>query len=422
MMQAMATTTEPSPVLPNRGPTATIEVVVPVYNEERTLDRSIRRLRRYLDERFPFDATVTIADNASTDGTWTVATRVAAQLRGVRAVHLDQKGRGRALRAVWSVSEATVVAYMDVDLATDLDALLPLVAPLLSGHSDVAIGSRLAHGARVVRGPMREVVSRCYNLLLRALLRNRFTDAQCGFKAMRSDVARTLLPLVADDGWFFDTELLVLAETNGMRIHEVPVDWVDDSDSRVDVVATAAGDLRGLLRMARRLAAGGGRATEAGTPAGTSLTLGIAMQTRRYAGIGGMSTLVYLIILLAARPSLGVLTANAVALTVASLANFAAHRCSSLPPPGDPAAKDPSGRWVFAREALVAFVAGVALSTAGLAAVSAVSSSVVADLAVVVVANAVVSVGRFVSFRGRTFRQHRDALAAGDPYTASRTA
>jgi putative flippase GtrA len=420
-MQGMATTTEPFPVLSPRRPTATVEVVVPVYNEERALDRSVRRLRHYLDERFPFDATVTIADNASTDGTWVVATRLAAQLHGVRAVHLDQKGRGRALRAAWSVSEASVVAYMDVDLATDLDALLPLVAPLLSGHSDVAIGSRLARGARVVRGPMREVVSRCYNLALRALLRNGFTDAQCGFKAMRADVARTLLPLVADDGWFFDTELLVLAETNGMRIHEVPVDWVDDPDSRVDVVATAAGDLRGLLRMARRLAAGDGRATEVATPAGTSLTLGSALQTRRYAGIGGMSTLVYLIILLAARPSLGTLTANAVALTVASVANFAAHRCATLPPRGGPAARDAAARWAFAREAMVALVAGLALSTAGLAGVSAVSSSVVSDLAVVVAANAVVSAGRFVSFRGRTFRQHRDALAAGGPYASSRT-
>ena len=125
---------------------------------------------------------------------------------------------------------ATVVAYMDVDLSTDLDALLPLVAPLLSGHSDVAIGTRLAQGARVVRGPKRELISRAYNLVLKTTLRTGFSDAQCGFKAIRADVARELLPLVEDEGWFFDTELLVLAEHNGLRIHEVPVDWVDDPD------------------------------------------------------------------------------------------------------------------------------------------------------------------------------------------------
>ena len=128
---------------------------------------------------------------------------------------------------------------MDVDLSTDLNALFPLLAPLLSGHSDVAIGTRLARGARVVRGPRREVISRCYNLLLHATLGTGFSDAQCGFKAIRADAARELLPLTADDGWFFDTELLVLAERAGLRIHEVPVDWIDDPDSRVKVLSTA---------------------------------------------------------------------------------------------------------------------------------------------------------------------------------------
>src|SRR5207245_8583945 len=173
-----------------------------------------------------------------------IAGRLAVELVGVRAIHLDRKGRGRALKAAWSASEAPVVAYMDVDLSTDLDALLPLVAPLLSGHSDVAIGSRLAPGARVVRGPRREAISRTYNLILKTALRSGFSDAQCGFKAVRTDVARALLPSVEDQGWFFDTELLVVAERAGLRIHEVPVDWVDDPDSRVDVVGTAMADLR----------------------------------------------------------------------------------------------------------------------------------------------------------------------------------
>ena len=145
---------------------------------------------------------------------------------------------------------------MDVDLSTDLAALLPLVAPLLSGHSDLAIGTRLTRSARVVRGPKRELISRCYNTLLHATLATRFSDAQCGFKAIRADRARELLPLVEDTGWFFDTELLVLAERAGLRIHEVPVDWVDDPDSRVDIVATASADLRGVARLARGLADG----------------------------------------------------------------------------------------------------------------------------------------------------------------------
>ena len=150
---------------------------------------------------------------------------------------MPEKGRGRALRAAWTASDAQVLAYCDVDLSTDLAALLPLVAPLISGHSDLAIGTRLARDSRVVRGAKREFISRCYNLILRGTLAARFSDAQCGFKAIRGDVAQRLLPLVEDTGWFFDTELLVLAERAGLRIHEVPVDWVDDPDSSVDIVA-----------------------------------------------------------------------------------------------------------------------------------------------------------------------------------------
>ena len=237
-------------------PVPALDVVVPVYNEQAGLESCLRRLHAYLTAEFPYRFRVTVADNASTDGTLAVARRVAAQLPSVAVVHLDRKGRGRALRAVWSASDAPVLAYMDVDLSTDLAALAPLVAPLLSGHSDLAIGTRLARGSRVVRGTKREVISRGYNLILRGTLATRFSDAQCGFKAIRADVAAGLLPLVEDDGWFFDTELLVLAERSGLRIHEVPVDWVDDPDSRVDVVATAVADLRGVARVSRALATG----------------------------------------------------------------------------------------------------------------------------------------------------------------------
>jgi glycosyltransferase involved in cell wall biosynthesis len=235
-----------------------IDIVLPVYNEERVLAANVRRLRRYVDVVVPFATVITIADNASTDGTWEVAGRLAATVPGVRAVHLDRKGRGRALRQAWSASEAEVVAYMDIDLSTDLDALLPLVAPLLTGDGQVAIGSRLAQGAQVVRGPKREIISRAYNLLIKATMRSRFSDAQCGFKAIRRDTAAALLPLVEDNEWFFDTELLLLAEHNDVSIHEVPVHWTDDPDSRVRLVSTAAKDLKGLVRMTFTFAAGRG--------------------------------------------------------------------------------------------------------------------------------------------------------------------
>jgi glycosyltransferase involved in cell wall biosynthesis len=176
--------------------TPQLEIVVPVKNEEHDLAPSVTRLVGYLRNAFPFTARVTIADNGSTDGTWPEARALEARFLEVRAVHLDLPGRGRALHQVWSSSDAEVLAYMDVDLSTDLNALLPLVAPLLSGHSDVAIGSRLARGSRVVRGLKREIISRCYNLLLRVTLGARFSDAQCGFKAIGAFQARQLLPLV----------------------------------------------------------------------------------------------------------------------------------------------------------------------------------------------------------------------------------
>ena len=226
-----------------------MEIVIPVYNEQAALEGSVRMLHGYLSATFPFSWQITIVDNASTDRTLQAARRLMYELAEVGAIHLREKGRGRALRAAWSASGAEVVAYMDVDLSTDLAALLPLVAPLMSGHSDLAIGTRLHPAAEVTRSARRELISRAYNRLLRLILRAHFSDAQCGFKALRGDLARELLPDIEDQAWFFDTELLVVAERRGLRIHEVPVDWVEDLDSRVEIVPTALADLRGVARL-----------------------------------------------------------------------------------------------------------------------------------------------------------------------------
>ena len=237
----------------------TVEIVIPVHDEERTLEPSVELLLGYLHAEFPFRFSVVVADNASTDRTPEIAAALAARHDEVRSLRLDLKGRGLALRASWSESDADVVSYMDVDLSTNLESFLPLVAPIMSGHSELAIGTRLAHHAHVRRRLKRELLSRTYNGLVHASFRASFSDAQCGFKAIRSDVARRLLPLVEDDGWFFDTELLLLAERNGLRIHEVPVDWIEDLDSRVALVPTIADDLRGLWRVRRAYWRGEGR-------------------------------------------------------------------------------------------------------------------------------------------------------------------
>jgi putative flippase GtrA len=354
-----------------------VEVVVPVHNEERALEASIWRLHGYLTAHFPFAFRITVADNASTDATWPLARKLAGQLPRVRAVHLDQKGRGRALRHVWSGSDADVVAYMDVDLSTGLEALLPLVAPLLSGHSDLAIGSRLARGAAVVRGPRRELVSRCYNLLLHAALRARFSDAQCGFKAGRTEVVQALLPAVEDQAWFFDTELLLLAERSGLRIHEVPVDWVDDPDSRVDVARTALDDLRGMARMARQLPS--------------------------FAVIGAVSTLAYLALYWLLRTQASAMVANLVALLATAVANTAANRRWTFGVRGRPA------RLRQHLEGLAVFGLGLALTSGALWLLDQVAGDAgrAAEMAALVAANAAATLLRFVLLRSWVFHPRR---------------
>ncbi len=230
-----------------------VDVIVPVFNEATVLARSIEQIVNYLSCNFPYTFKITIADNGSNDDTWAIAQDLAKRFPAVRARHFDRKGRGYALRASWTMSSARVVAYMDVDLSTDLRAFTPLIAALLTGHSDVAIGTRLNRHSHVSRGLRREIISRTYNFLLHRILHVGFTDAQCGFKALTRLAARELLPLIEDNEWFFDTELLVLAERAGLRIYEIPVNWIDDPDSRVEIAKTAASDLRGIMRVHSKL-------------------------------------------------------------------------------------------------------------------------------------------------------------------------
>lgn len=367
-----------------------VEIVVPVYNEAPQLAQRITALRAFLDESFPFETLVTIVDNASTDDTMQVAQSLAAKVPGVAAMHLPRKGRGFALRAAWSTSVAPVVAYMDVDLSTALPALLPLVAPLLSGHRDVAIGSRLAQGAHVVRGPKRELISRAYNLLLKFTLRGRFSDAQCGFKALRRDAAQQLLPLVEDDEWFFDTELLVTAERLGMRIGEVPVDWVDDPDSRVHIVSTALDDLRGVGRLLFRRPKRILRRQQGEVPAD---------QLLRFAGVGVVSTLGYLFLFVAWRPMLGPLGANAVAMAIATLFNTAVHRELSQSRDGHLR----RGRMILVVASLYAI--SVALTTFALLIVGLIApGALLPEVLAITAANAVAATFRFTVLRAWIFR------------------
>ncbi|MFE9771075.1 dolichyl-phosphate beta-glucosyltransferase [Streptomyces sp. NPDC005931] len=390
--------------------TPVLDVVIPVHNEEKDLRPCVRRLHEHLTRTFPYAFRITIADNASTDTTAHVAGRLQAEIAQVRTVRLEQKGRGRALRTVWSASDAPVLAYMDVDLSTDLNALLPLVAPLISGHSDLATGSRLSRGSRVVRGAKREFVSRSYNLILRGSLRARFSDAQCGFKAIRRDVARVLLPLVEDTGWFFDTELLVLAERAGLRIHEVPVDWVDDPDSTVRIVRTAADDLKGVWRIGRALATGSLPLDRLARPFGddprdrriADVPHGLARRLVGFCAVGVLSTLLYLLLYSGFRVLTGSQAANGLALLVSAIANTAANRRLTFGVRGR--------RGVVRHQAqgLVVLALGLALTSGSLAALDAATTEPEhsTELAVLVAANLAATVLRFLLFRAWVFPEH----------------
>ena len=228
-----------------------VDVVVPTLNEEKALAASTGKLHRFLSDNLSqYRWRIVIADNGSTDSTLDIARDLSRQHSNVDYLRLVERGRGRALRAAWLDSDADVLAYMDVDLSTDLGAFPELVRSIDGGGYDIAVASRLKRGARVIGRPAhRELISRSYSLIVRAMFLLDVRDLQCGFKAISRRAARDLVPLIQDMGWFFDSELLILARKNGYRINEIPVRWVDDPDSRVRIVGTAYHDVKGLLRL-----------------------------------------------------------------------------------------------------------------------------------------------------------------------------
>ena len=388
-----------------------VEIVVPVKNEENDLGPNIRRLREFLDTAFPFPAEVCIADNGSTDATYEIGALLAAELPGVRVVRLEQSGRGRALKQVWSASTAEVLAYMDVDLSTNLNALLPLVAPLLAGHSDVAIGTRLAKSSRVVRRPKREFISRAYNLLLRATLSAHFSDAQCGFKAIRADVAQGLLPLVQDTSWFFDTELLVLAEKAGLRIHEVPVDWVDDLDSRVAIAKTVGEDLRGIARLMRSRVDLEPIRQQYGRPRILDPRTAMAARVLRFCAVGVLSTAAYALLYLVLRQGMPAQVANLLALLITAVGNTTLNRRITF------GVRGVEGRWRHQLRGLVTFGIGWSLTAASLwllhTAVSAPHQAV--EITVLTIANLAATVVRFSLFQTWVFDDDAPTLPTFEP-------
>jgi len=234
--------------------TVRVDVVIPVLNEAHVLARSVDTVRAFLATQPGWDWRVLVVDNGSTDGTDRVARELQAAHPGeVQFLQLPMRGRGRALRHAWTQSDADVVCYTDVDLSTELAALGPLVRAVAFEGYDLGTGSRLLPKSRTTRSFKRELISRAYNLIVRSVLWTSFSDAQCGFKVVSRRVVQDIVPEVVDQSWFFDTELLVLAEKRGFRLKDLPVEWIEDDDSRVKIVRTAWEDLKGVARLRWKL-------------------------------------------------------------------------------------------------------------------------------------------------------------------------
>ncbi len=230
-----------------------VDVVIPVLNEAHVLEKSVARVRQFLTAHLAYEWHVVIVDNGSTDGTDAVARALVQRHADVQFLHLTQRGRGRALRHAWLQSKADVVCYMDVDLSTDLSHLPELVDSILREGYGLATGSRLLPTSETRRSFKREAISRIYNLFVKTVLSTQFSDAQCGFKAVGREAVEKIVPQIEDQSWFFDTELLVLAEKQGYRIKDIPVKWDEDDDSRVKIVSTAWDDIKGVLRLRLQL-------------------------------------------------------------------------------------------------------------------------------------------------------------------------
>ncbi|MCQ9389373.1 glycosyltransferase [Brevibacterium sp. 50QC2O2] len=402
-------TSGPVPAPGRRGSRTTVDLVVPVYNEQAQLADTVYTLLGLTAESAN-DVTIVIADNASTDRTGRIGEDLARLQQRVRYVRLDRKGRGRALNQVWSASRADVVAYTDVDLATDIRLLDPMVQVLASGTADVAIASRLLPDSNVVRGPKREVISRCYNRLLKLGLDVGYSDAQCGFKALSRRAADALLPHVSDVNWFFDTEVLTLAQWAGLRIHEFSADWTDDPDSSVDVVATAFEDLKGMARMRRDLRRSAipleRISAEVGRPAAVP---NLGAQIMHFVDVGIVSTVTYSLGFLLLGMFLDVNLANFTALLASAVLNTALNRRHTF------AARNPRGKLAHHLKGLAVFALCWLLTSAAIQMTTGLPT--VAVLVAVTVANVGATVLRFALQRLWVFADTQ--RRASRPRTAS---
>lgn len=230
-------------------------ITIPAYNEEAIIESSLLKLAAYAQKFLAdYDYQIIVADNKSTDKTAEKVKQLLVKINRLDYLFIEQKGKGLAIRTTWQkyLADFDYFVFMDADLATDLKALLPLVSALASENYDLAIGSRNLKKSKIQRSLLRRFFSFGYGVLAKLILGTKISDSTCGFKAVSQKVVQAIMPLVKNQTWFFDSELVFLAEKKGFKIKEIPVNWAEPSKenkSKVNVFKVSGQYLKELLRL-----------------------------------------------------------------------------------------------------------------------------------------------------------------------------
>jgi glycosyltransferase involved in cell wall biosynthesis len=211
-----------------------ILLTVPAYNEENILEKNVNLILKYMGANFN-NFKIVIANNGSTDKTNDIAKKLAKDNNEILLITTKKRGKGLAIKNSWLKFDADIYAYMDADLSTSLRDFSKLINAIKEGN-DISIGSRYLKKSVVKRGLNRAIFSKLYNQLLALLFKTNVKDMQCGFKAVNEDIIKKHIPRIKDDSWFFDTELVIMAENQGYTIKEIPVSWKSNPESKLKII------------------------------------------------------------------------------------------------------------------------------------------------------------------------------------------
>jgi len=235
-----------------------ILVVLPARNEELIIRDNVLRLYEYMQGAFPNDDwKIVVSDNNSSDRTAEIVKELAEKHARIEYLLVTVVGKGAAVKNAWEKYSSDVYMFMDSDLATDIHGIPMLVEPLRLETSDIACGSRFLRESAVERSLIRRVTSFGYRLVVKLLLSIKVRDLPCGFKAINEKAKKALLSKIESDGWFFDSELIILGEKLGLRVQEIPVRWREPIEtgrkSKVKIISLSIEYVKEVVKIRKRL-------------------------------------------------------------------------------------------------------------------------------------------------------------------------